>query len=131
MERQRNCFRAVYKLRVKIHRKWLDNFCRYTYKVASEYITKPSSWPTVKPNDGTGLQGCSIANNLCQFVSEQADLVTGMGVSACNESLVPYRPPQSYSRCSKWEEVNPQAPSSFIGSPLGAILLIKHRPIMI
>ena len=70
-------------------------------------------------------------NNLCQFVSEQADLVTGMGVRAYNESLVPYRPPQSCSRWSKWEEVNPQAPSSFIGSSLGAILLIKHRPIMI
>ena len=72
MERQRNCFRAVYKLRVKIHRKWLDNFCRNTYKVASGYITKPSSWPTVKPNNGRGLQGCSIA------LEQAKNAITGM-----------------------------------------------------
>ena len=72
MERQRNCFRAVYKLRVKIHRKWLDNFCRNTHKVASGYITKPSSWPTVKPNNGTGLQWCSIA------LEQARNAITGM-----------------------------------------------------
>ena len=64
-------------------------------------------------------------------MSEQADLVTGMGVRAYNESLVPYRPPQSCSRWSRGEEVNLQAPSLFIGSSLGSILLVKHRPIMI
>jgi len=31
------------------------------YKIASEYIVKLSSWPVVKPNDGTGLQEFSIA----------------------------------------------------------------------
>ena len=47
--------------RLKIRTKWLDDFCRNTYKIASAYITKPSSWPTVKPNNGTGLQEFYIA----------------------------------------------------------------------
>ena len=31
------------------------------YKIASAYIAKLSSWPAVRPNDGTGLQEFSIA----------------------------------------------------------------------
>jgi len=30
------------------------------YKIASAYIAKLSSWPAVRPNDGTGLQEFSI-----------------------------------------------------------------------
>ena len=42
------------------------------YKIASAYIAKLSSWPAVKPNDGTGLQEFSI-------VLEQArNAMTGM-----------------------------------------------------
>ena len=42
------------------------------YKIASAYIAKLSSWPAVKPNDGTGLQEFSL-------VLEQArNAMTGM-----------------------------------------------------
>ena len=42
------------------------------YKTASAYISKLSSWPAVRPNDGTGLQEFSI-------VLEQArNAMTGM-----------------------------------------------------
>ena len=113
---------------MKIRTKWLKDFFRNTYKVASAYITRLSSWSSVEPNDGTGLKEFFIAperarnvltgmqyvndsdtanflgqmwerylrskwtervsknrsnkgqaanfNNLCQFVSEQADLAT-------------------------------------------------------
>ena len=101
VERQRNCFRAVYKLRVKIHRKWLDNFCRNTYKVASGYITKPSSWPTVKPNDGTGLQGWSIAldqgRNAVTGMAYMNDLSTANVLRQVEEKLLRYLG-------SKWTE---------------------------
>ena len=30
------------------------------YKIASVYLSKISNWPSVKPNDGTGLQEFSI-----------------------------------------------------------------------
>ena len=46
---------------MKIRTKWLKDFFRNTYKVASAYITRLSSWSSVEPNDGTGLKEFFIA----------------------------------------------------------------------
>ena len=46
---------------MKIRTKWLKDFFRNTYKVASAYITILSSWSSVEPNDGTGLKEFFIA----------------------------------------------------------------------
>ena len=42
------------------------------YKIASAYIAKLSSWPAVRPNDGTGLQEFSIA------LEQARNAMTGM-----------------------------------------------------
>ena len=53
-------------------RRLLKKYFCDLYKIASAYIAKLSSWPAVKPNDGTGLQEFSI-------VLEQArNAMTGM-----------------------------------------------------
>ena len=46
---------------MKIRTKWLKDFFRNTYKVASAYITRLSSWSSMEPNDGTGLKEFFIA----------------------------------------------------------------------
>ena len=71
------------------------------YKTASTYITKLSSWPAVKPNDGTGLQKFSIvlkkARNAITGTQYMNDLNTANVMRQLWEKL-----PQ-YSR-SKWTE---------------------------
>ena len=42
------------------------------YKIASAYIAKLSSWPAARPNDGTRLQGLSIA------LEQARNVMTGM-----------------------------------------------------
>lgn len=42
------------------------------YKIASAYIAKLSSWPAVRPNDGTGLQEFSIT------LEQARNAITGM-----------------------------------------------------
>ena len=63
MERQRNWLRALYKWRVKIRTKWQDDFCRNTYEFAIAYIKKPSSWPAVKPRNGTGYKSFPLPSS--------------------------------------------------------------------
>ena len=71
------------------------------YKIASAYIAKLSSWPAVKPNDGTGLQEFSIvleqARNAMTGMQYMNDLNTANVMRQLWEKL-----PQ-YSR-SKWTE---------------------------
>lgn len=61
---------------MKIHTKWLDDFCKNTYKVASAYITRLTSWPAVKPNNGTGLQEFSFA------LEDARNAMTGMQLTS-------------------------------------------------
>ena len=61
---------------MKIPTKWLDDFCKNTYKVASAYITRLTSWPAVKPNNGTGLQEFSFA------LEDARNAMTGMQLTS-------------------------------------------------
>ena len=62
--RLRNWYRAVYRWRVETRTKTRRLFKKHfgdLYKIASAFIAKLTSWPAVRPNDGTALQEFSIA----------------------------------------------------------------------
>ena len=71
------------------------------YKIASAYIAKLSSWPAVRPNDGTGLHEFSIAleqaRNAMKGMQYMNDLNTANVLRQLWEKLPRYL-------CSKWTE---------------------------
>ena len=71
------------------------------YKIASVYIAKLSSWPAVRPNDGTALQEFSIAleqaRNAMTGMQYMNDLNTANVLRQLWEKLPRYL-------CSKWTE---------------------------
>ena len=75
------------------------------YKIASAYIAKLSSWPAVRPNDGTGLQEFSIAleqaRNAMTGMQYMNDLNTANVLRQLREKLPRYLRSKWTERVSK------------------------------
>ena len=85
------------------------------YKIASAYIAKLSSWPAVKPNDGTGLQEFSIvleqARNAMTGMQYMNDLNTANVMRQLWETLPRYLRSKCTERVSRIRSVKGQTAS--------------------
>ena len=85
------------------------------YKIASAYIAKLSSWPAVKPNDGTGLQEFSIvleqARNAMTGMQYMNDLNTANVMRQLWEKLPRYLRSKWTERVSRIRSVKGQTAS--------------------
>ena len=85
------------------------------YKIASAYIAKLSSWPAVKPNDGTGLQEFSIvleqARNAMTGMQYMNDLNTANVMRQLWETLPRYLRSKWTERVSRIRSVKGQTTS--------------------
>ena len=85
------------------------------YKIASAYIAKLSSWPAVRPNDGTGLQEFSIAleqaRNAMTGMQYMNDLNAANDLRQLWEKLPRYLHSKWTERVSKIRSTNQQVAS--------------------
>ena len=116
--RQRNWQRAVYRWRVETRSKTRRLFKKHfgdPYKIASAYIAKLTSWPAVRPNDGTALQEFSIAleqpRNAMSGMQYMNDLNTANVLCQLGEKLPWYLPDKWTEKVSKIRSTKQQIAS--------------------
>ena len=106
------------------------------YKIASAYLSRISNWPSVKPNDGTGLQELSIvleqARNAMSSMAYMNDLNTANVLRQLWEKLPRHLRSKWTERVSKIRNASEQMASFmiFASSCLNKLIWLQIQSIL-